>query len=154
MKPTCPLDTPLAVPPQYSSQPGAMERLSRLALSPIGDGERWAGAGFLLGGLVMVAAVTVQLLVGNGTSFPNFVYRTFHILAPVSLVAAAAGGFALSRTRLGRWVSSITVGLVALQASWDRFLPSIDWTTPRLFLAGILIIAGIRLIGAQSHMRR
>lgn len=153
MKRTRPFENRLATP-RYFSQPEAIQPFSKLALLPTEAGEQWAGAGFLLGGLVIGAAVTVQLLAGDGTSLPNVVYRAFHILAPVSLVAVAAGGFALSRTRLGRWVSSIMVGMVAIQAGWGRFLPSISWTAPRLVLAGVLILAGIKLIRVQDHTGR
>lgn len=149
MKPTRTVERPSASMLGDAPPPGVLERTSRWALAaperraPL---ERWAGAGFVLGGITIAAAISIQLLVGQGHHVPNFAFRALHLLGPIALVGPAAGGFLLTRSRLGRWLSAITIGLITIQAGWDRFLPSPDWTVPRLLLAGGLIVGGLWLL--------
>ncbi len=148
MKPTRTPNQPLDAIADGAFETSALARLEGAGIAVAAPPlvERWAGGGFILGGLVIGAAVTVQLLVDRGYHFPNLVFRSFHLLGPIAFIGAAAGGFVLGRSRLARWLTIVTLGFMAAQAGWTRFLPSIGWTTPRLLLGVVLVLGGIRLI--------
>lgn len=135
--------------PSGTLEPGALERqppsellVPKRAL----PSQRWIASGFVLAGFLTVAAVSVQILSEQGLALPTLVYRGFHLLGPIAYAGAAVGGFVVGRSRLARLVSAATVGFMAAQAGWERFLPSIDWTLPRLVVAGLLIASGLRLL--------
>ena len=133
---------------QGAHQPSDLARLDGSSISVTGHWpvERWAGVGFILGGLVIGAALTVQLMVGRGYLLPSAVFRSFHVVGPIAFIGAVTGGFILGRSPLARWLSIGALGFIAIQAGWSRFLPSISWTVPRLLLAVVLVLGGLRLI--------
>ena len=116
---------------------------------------RWIGAGFVCGGLVTSAALGVQELAHLGHDLPKAVFTTFHLLGPISLVIPAVGGFILGKSRLARFLSILTIGLIASQATWDRLqLPSVNWTLSRVLLAVALTIGGAVVMHRPTSARK
>lgn len=116
---------------------------------PPGTVSRWLGPVFILGGLLLAALITTEVLMHQGQRLPSWVFSSFRRLGPLAFAGATVVGL-LSRSRLARVLSLSSIAYMALFSATQHYQLPIDWTAPRALLSGALIVGGIVLWQKRS----